>query len=94
MVWHSLGGIHVLDVASGESFPLAPHDKPPTFEGRISPDGRWVAFHTAVKPGIRRIFVVPLRGTETVSAEDWIPVTDGVTNDMKPYWSPDGNLMY
>ena len=94
MVWHSFGGMHVLDVASGESFPLAPHDKSPTYEGRISPDGRWVAFHTAVKPGIRRIFVVPLRGTETVSAEDWIPVTDGVTNDMKAYWSPEGNLIY
>ena len=37
---------------------------------------------------------MPLRGTETVPTEDWIPVTDAVTNDMKPYWSPDGNLMY
>ena len=94
IVWHLAEGIHVLDVASGESFPLAPHDKSPTYEGRISPDGRWVAFHVTVKPGIRRIFVVPLRGTEAVLAEDWIPVTDAVTNDMKQYWSPDGNLMY
>ena len=97
MVWHRIRGIrgtHVLDVASGESFLLAPSGKSDNYSGRISPDGRWVAFHTAVKPGIRLIFVVPLRGTETVSAEDWIPVTDGVTNGMKPYWSPDGNLMY
>ena len=89
------GGVSVLDVASGESFMLAPRgDGYSAVEPRFSSDGRWVAFHSRFKAGTRRIIVVPVRGSRTVPADDWIPITDGETNDMKPYWSPDGNLMY
>jgi len=84
----------MLDVASGDSFVLADDRSVAEVEARFSPDARWVAFHHAVKPDVRRIVVVPVQGSETIPPEDWIAITDGETNDMKPYWSPDGNLMY
>ena len=94
IVRNSRSGVQMLEVASGESFVLAPNTKYTAFEPRFSSDGRWVAFHSRFKAGTRRIIVVPVRGSRTVPANEWIPVTDGETNDMKPYWSPDGNLMY
>jgi dipeptidyl aminopeptidase/acylaminoacyl peptidase len=60
------------------------------WEGRFSPDDRWVCFNAVRAAGIAgsAINVVPAAGG------DWIPITDGKYHDDKPRWSPDGKIIY
>jgi Tol biopolymer transport system component/predicted Ser/Thr protein kinase len=60
------------------------------WQGRFSPDDRWVCFNAVRAAGIAgsAINVVPAAGG------DWIPITDGKYHDDKPRWSPDGKIIY
>jgi len=60
------------------------------WQGRFSPDDRWVCFNAVRATGIAgsAINVVPAAGG------DWIPITDGKHHDDKPRWSPDGKIIY
>jgi eukaryotic-like serine/threonine-protein kinase len=66
------------------------------YQGRYSPDGRWVAFlqATAEKPLNTRVFISPIRDGRALARDGWIPVTDGSQIDNDVVWSPDGNLLY
>jgi hypothetical protein len=66
------------------------------YQGRYSPDGRWVAFlqATTEKPLNTRVFISPIRDGRALSRDGWIPVTDGSQIDNHVVWSPDGNLLY
>ena len=57
---------------------------------RFSPDRRWVAFAAVDVEGgaTSRIYVAPANGGS------WTPVTDGLSFDDKPRWSPDGRTIY
>ena len=60
------------------------------WQGRFSPDGRWVAFMAPPAPtgGTAPLFVIPAGGGE------WRPVVqDSYWND-KLRWSPDGRTLY
>jgi Tol biopolymer transport system component len=60
------------------------------WEGRFSPDDRWICFNAIKAMGIAgsAINVVPAAGG------DWIPITDGKYHDDKPRWSPDSKIIY
>ena len=60
------------------------------WQGRFSPDDRWICFEAVRAAGIAgsAINVVPAAGG------DWIPITDGKHHDDKPRWSPDGKIIY
>ena len=66
------------------------------YQGRYSPDGRWVAFlqATSEKPLNTRVFISPIRDGRALARDGWIPVTDGSQIDNDVVWSPDGNLLY
>jgi hypothetical protein len=65
------------------------------YQGRYSPDARWVAFHAAMnKPLKMKVFISPLRDGHGVKEADWIPITDGLQVDGDVAWSPDGSLLY
>ena len=57
---------------------------------RFSPDRRWVAFAAVDVEGgaTSRIYIAPTNGGP------WTPVTDGLSFDDKPRWSPDGRTIY
>jgi Tol biopolymer transport system component/DNA-binding winged helix-turn-helix (wHTH) protein len=58
------------------------------FQGRFSPDQRWIAFLAVNRSTSQTIYVMdPVRGQR-------IPITEGSFRDDKPRWSPDGKTLY
>lgn len=60
------------------------------WQGRFSPDGRWVTFN-AIRPAeaeISTIYVAPSRGGP------WAQITEGRSFDDKARWAPDGRTIY
>jgi dipeptidyl aminopeptidase/acylaminoacyl peptidase len=82
-------------IASRQKTVLAQHAKHPVGNASFSPDGRWIAFHAALGPVTRQIYVAPVRtdGAPAPTA-DWIHITDGRSIDRLASWSPDGNVLY
>ena len=60
------------------------------WQGRFSPDGRWVAFNaqSLEEPGVSIIGVVSASGGK------WTPVTARRLWSDKPRWAPDGRTVY
>ncbi|HEV8130450.1 MAG TPA: protein kinase, partial [Acidobacteriota bacterium] len=60
------------------------------WQGRFSPDGRWICFNAvkATAGGISTIYVVPAPGGK------WTRITEGKYWDDKGRWSPDGKTIY
>jgi len=60
------------------------------WQGRFSPDGRWISFNAfnATDPSTSTVYVVSASGGE------WIKLSEGRYWDDKPRWSPDGKAIY
>ncbi|MBS1826759.1 MAG: PD40 domain-containing protein [Acidobacteria bacterium] len=58
-----------------------------------SPDNRWVAFHL---PAARNqpVKIAPMRNGRGADESEWITVADYPGRNNRPWWSPDGNLLY
>jgi len=64
------------------------------WQGRFSPDGRWISFVAAGRgSGAHVVCVVPSSARKTVAA-DWTCLTDPAVWTDKPRWSSDGKLLY
>ena len=86
----------ILDVQTGKKSEVLQHpEHPDRIPQRLalSPDDRWLAFDLPLA-GSSPIYVAPLAGGATAQEKDWIQVTGGSATDLKPAWSPDGNLLY
>ena len=59
----------------------------------LSPDGKWVAFHLP-RPGSEHLKIAPVRAGKAAAEEEWITVTTVAGYNIRPWWSPDGNLLY
>jgi len=69
---------------------VASHPELNLWQGRFSPDCRWISFN-AINPaeaGASAIYAVPVSGGQ------WTTITDGKWFDDKPRWAPDGRLVY
>jgi serine/threonine protein kinase len=83
----------VFDLETRQSWELISH---PTLEIRgaeLSPDGKWVAFHIP-RPVSELLKIAPVRDGKATGEAEWITVTGAAGNNRRPWWSPDGNLMY
>ena len=59
------------------------------FQGRFSPDGRWISFTAQPRtPGVSIIGIVAASGGR------WVRVTEAPSWADKPRWSPDGRTIY
>jgi Tol biopolymer transport system component len=60
------------------------------WQGRFSPDGRWISFNafSATDPSVSTVYVISASGGE------WIKLTEGRYWDDKSRWSPDGKAIY
>ncbi|HRH45779.1 MAG TPA: hypothetical protein PKY82_29325, partial [Pyrinomonadaceae bacterium] len=69
---------------------IASHPDYNLWQGRFSPDGRWISFNAykATDGAVSTIYVIPASGG------DWIPISEGQHWDDKPRWSPDGKTIY
>ena len=63
-------------------------------DGRFSPDGKWVAFHSRTQKTSAQVFVAPIDGALPAPRTRWIEVTDGLNEEIEPAWSPNGELLY
>jgi serine/threonine protein kinase/Tol biopolymer transport system component len=88
--WKRIGSIQV---NSGERATLIQYSHA-LLAPQLSPDGRWIAFHTNLDTREAPIMIVPLRNGMTAEEREWVKVTDGKPLDELPNWSPDGNLLY
>lgn len=69
---------------------IASHPDYNLWQGRFSPDGRWISFNAfnATDTSASTIYVV------SASGGPWITITEGKYWDDKPRWSPDGKAIY
>jgi eukaryotic-like serine/threonine-protein kinase len=82
----------VYDLPSGRRTEIVSHPTWSLQRPRFSPDGEWVAFHTANSPNVRQIYAVRSDPGGPADEKRWIPiVTD---HGCHPSWSPDGALVY
>ncbi|MBL8296675.1 MAG: serine/threonine-protein kinase [Bryobacterales bacterium] len=58
----------------------------------VSPDMKWIAFHTPTG-NESRIFITPLRERQGAPEAAWIRIADK-GNNRRPWWSPDGRILY
>jgi eukaryotic-like serine/threonine-protein kinase len=94
-------GISSVDPATSKSIEIANHGILVTTAPHLSPDGKWLTFHTsenntAAKLTLsskRQVFVAPYNG-HPVPPANWIPITDGQALDREARWSSDGNQIY
>src|SRR5262249_36172597 len=93
----ALVGVHGFMLVDRVSRRITPWLKPPgrwVYEARFSPDDRWISFFEETEPAHSRVWIVPFRGGSSPEPADWIAVTDGSNWDIRPVWSPDGNILY
>lgn len=69
---------------------IASHPEYNLWQGRFSPDGKWISFNafSATDPSASTVYVV------SASGGPWISLTEGRYWDDKPRWSPDGKAIY
>jgi hypothetical protein len=83
-----------LDVASGEKLEVLRHPHHGVQAGRVSPDGRWIAFELDRGPDGVQLFMAPFRGLEAIPETEWIAVTEPDTSSFEPAWNPNGSTLY
>lgn len=81
-------------VDSGEKWEFLRHSHHPVKAGRVSPDGRWLAFQLDVGRDGSQLVVVPFRQATPALESEWIPVTTPEGFNREPIWSPDGHYLY
>jgi Tol biopolymer transport system component len=85
----------MVDVDSGQQRLILAHPRYHIHGVEFSPDGRWLAFHFAPAPGTpRAIYLAPVRDGQAAGESEWIAIMDRPGSQMRPWWSPDGNVIY
>jgi Tol biopolymer transport system component len=92
--WHGAPvRFSVFDLETRQTAELISH---PTYDihgAELSPDGNWVAFHLP-RPVSEPLKIAPVREGKAAAEAEWMTVTDTVGTNRRPWWSPDGNLLY
>ncbi|MFN0170729.1 MAG: protein kinase domain-containing protein, partial [Bryobacteraceae bacterium] len=90
---YSTAGFFTFDLEKQQSSEIFSQTKYPTHTVEFSPDQRWVAFVTPI--GRRApLWVAPVREGHAAEEEEWIQIIDRDVEHRRPWWSPDGNLLY
>ena len=92
--WHGTPvRFSVFDLGTRQTSELISH---PTYDihgAELSPDGNWVAFHLP-RPVSEPLKIAPVRQGKAAAETEWITVTDTAGTNRRPWWSPNGNLLY
>ncbi len=85
----------MVDVASGQQRVILAHPKYHIHAVEFSPDDQWFAFHYAPDPGNpRAIYLAPVRDGQAAGESEWIAIMDRPGSQTRPWWAPDGNVIY
>ncbi len=82
----------VYDMSSHSESVAVTNDRWGLFQARFSPDGAWVAFHTANSPELRQVYAAPVSDAKPIRSTAWVPVV--TDHGCHPNWSADGSLLY
>ena len=82
----------IYDMSSRSEAVAVANDKLSLFRARFSPDGAWVAFHTANSPEVRQVYVAPVSLVKPIQSKAWVPVV--TDHGCHPSWSADGSMLY
>jgi Tol biopolymer transport system component len=84
-----------INLATGQRADVIRHQRRNLHMLRLSPDGKWLAFHVPARTDEARspIMIAPLRNG-FVDESEWIQLTGGTGIEATPWWSPDGGVLY
>ncbi len=86
--------VRLLDAATGKVSVLVPASGA-LYDGVLSPDGGWVAFHATGKGSPRsQVFLARIADGKAAPREQWIAVTGADAAYRVPAWSPGGGMLY
>jgi serine/threonine protein kinase len=92
--WHGAPvRFSVFDLETRQTSELISHPAYDIHGAELSPDGNWVAFHLP-RPVSEPLKIAPVRQGKAAAEAEWITVTDTTGTNRRPWWSPDGNLLY
>ncbi len=83
-----------IEVATGRRTEILAHPKHSILAAMYSPDGLWIALHYAPNDGPRGIFVTSVRDGRAAPENEWIPLMNRPGSHTRPWWSPDGGVLY
>jgi len=94
LYWHGAPArFSALDLETHKTSVLISHPRYVIHGAELSPDGNWVAFHLP-RPGSEPVKIAPMREGKAAPEGEWITVTAAAGSNRRPWWSPDGNLLY
>jgi eukaryotic-like serine/threonine-protein kinase len=83
----------LLDLTTRQSATLISHPQRDIHGAELSPDQQWVAFHTPLDRS-HPLWIAPVRDGNAAGESEWVKVADSGVQNRRPWWSPDGNLLY
>ena len=83
----------LLDIASRQTTVLLSHPKMDIHGAELSPDQKWVAFHTPLARD-EPIWIAPVEDGRAADESHWIKVIENSGRNARPWWSPNGDLLY
>lgn len=84
----------VVHVPTGDRREFIRHPHHGVQAGRLSPDGRWIAFELDRGVDGVQLFIGAFRGLESIAEKDWIPITDPSFSSYEAAWGPEGSSLY
>ena len=84
---------YLFDLRTGKEQEMTSHPTLDIHGAEPSPDLKWVAFHL---PAVQNspVKIAPLRDGHAAGESEWITVAAYPGRNSRPWWSPDGNLLY
>jgi Tol biopolymer transport system component len=83
-----------VDIASEQKFELLSDATFSFYAAKYSPDGQWLALTYGGAQAPQGIFIAPLRNRMPGPADKWIRIMNRRGIHTRPWWSPDGNMLY
>jgi Tol biopolymer transport system component len=84
-----------IDVATGRQTEILAHPKYSFYGGLLSPDQRWIALHFGGVDAPQGLFLAPIGENGAARPQsEWITVAERPGPNPRPWWSPDGNVVY
>jgi hypothetical protein len=84
----------LFEIDSGRKTIPAVHPKYSIHDGRLSPDGRWFTFKLVLSATRQPVYIAPVRNGPPAGEQEWIQIFTVGHYNYKPFWSPDGRLLY
>jgi Tol biopolymer transport system component len=94
LLYTARGGIESLDLVSHRKIILLKPRNGTIDHASVSPDDKWIVFAHTADADHSRVAITRSRLDTSADEPNWIYLTDGMTRDVRPTWSGDGNAVF